>query len=280
MIAYFNGKFLPKNNIAISPDDRGFLFADGLYEVIRSYGGRLFQLESHLERLFRGAGQLRLPGEGCGDLGWVCRQLLAENDLGDRDALVYIQITRGAPPERRHYFPSRETPPTVYAAAQPFAPEVDLQRRGAILTLVPDTRWARCDIKTVGLTANVLASQKAREDGADEALFVRDGCLMEGAKSSFLVVAGGTVVAPPLTNYILGSITRQVVETLCQREGIPFAARPIYQDRLVHAEELMLAGTTTEVLPVAAVRGIDRTWPQGPITRRLQEAFQAATQPV
>ena len=280
MIAYFNGKFLPKHEITVSPDDRGFLFADGLYEVIRCYGGRPFELEAHLARLARGAEQLRFDRNGYGDLGQVCRRLLIENDLAEQDALIYIQVTRGAAPLRRHNFPSQETPLTVYAAAQPFEPDHDLLRQGVTLTLVPDIRWARCDIKTVGLTANVLASQQALEAGAHEAIFVRDGCLMEGAKSSFLVVVQGEVVAPPLTNYLLGSITRQVVETLCRQEGIPFAARPIFQDRLPEADELLLAGTTTEVVPVVAVRGIDRPWPPGPVTRRLQQAFHGMVQTI
>ena len=279
MIAYFNGKFMPKDDIAISPDARGFLFADGLYEVIRSYRGRLFQIGPHLERLARGAAHLRFNSNGYGDLGKVCEQLLVENDLTDSDALIYIQVTRGAPPHRLHYFPAEDTPLTVYAAVQAFAPDPEIQTKGVSVVMVPDQRWARCDLKTVGLTANAMASQQAREADAAEALLVRDGCIMEGSKSSFLIVSQGTVIAPPLTNYILGSITRQVVESLCRQENIPFAAKPIYQDRLIAADELMLAGTTFEVAPVTAVRGCERQWPVGPVTRRLQQAFQAINQP-
>lgn len=274
MIAYFNGKFMPRDEIAISPNDRGFLFADGLYEVIRSYQGRLFQLDAHLARLARGAEHLRFNRNGYGDLGKICERLVTENNLTDADALIYIQVTRGVPPTRLHYFPDADTPLTVYAAAQPFTPDPDIPQKGLTVTMAPDQRWARCDIKTVGLTANVLAAQQAREMGAAEALLVRDGCIMEGAKSSFLIVSRGTVVAPPLTNYILGSITRQVVEALCREENIPFTARPIYQDRLAEADELLQAGTTFEVAPVVKVLGVDREWPAGPVTRKLQEAFR------
>jgi D-alanine transaminase len=274
MIAYFNGQFLPKNEIAISPDDRGFLFADGLYEVIRSYRGRLFQMEAHLARLARGADHLRLNAKGYGDLATVCERLLTENGLTDGDALIYIQVTRGAPPQRLHYFPAEDTPLTVYAAAQAYEPDLQIREHGLAVLLVPDQRWARCDLKTVGLTANALAAQQAHEKGAAEALLVRDGCIMEGSKSSFLIVSQGVVIAPPLTNYILGSISRQVVEFLCRKEGIPFAAEPIFQHRLVEADELMLAVTTLEVAPIISVLGSGREWSIGPVTRQLQRAFR------
>lgn len=274
MIAYLNGQYLPKDKISISPDDRGFLFADGLYEVIRCYRGRPFEMEAHLARLARGAACLRFNTGGFDDLGGVCKRLLVENSMGADDALVYIQITRGAPYPRLHYFPPEGTPLTVYAAVQAFQPDPEKAKSGMAVVLVPDQRWARCDLKTVGLTANVMASQQAFEAGAGEALFVRDGCIMEGAKSSFLIVSQGTVIAPPLTNYILPSVSRQVVEILCGETGIPFSAEPIYQETLDQADELMLAGTTLEVTPVVAVKGRDRQWPPGPVTRRLQEAFR------
>jgi len=277
MTAYFNGQFLPRDRISISPDDRGFLFADGLYEVIRCYRGRPFQIEAHLARLARGAAYLRFNTDGYGDLAAVCQRLLVENGLAEADALIYIQVTRGAPSPRLHHFPPDGTPLTVYASVQSFVPDAQLAKYGLKVLCMPDQRWARCDLKTVGLTANVLAAQQARESGASEALFVRDGCIMEGAKSSFLIVSGGTVVAPPLTNYILGSITRQAVERLCRDTGIPFAAESIYQEHLVAADELMLAGTTLEVTPVVEVLGSERTWPVGPVTRRLQEAFRHLT---
>ena len=278
MIAYLNGQYLPKDKLALSPDDRGFLFADGLYEVIRCYRGRPFEMAAHLARLARGAACLRFKPDGCGDLDTVCRRLLADNGLGEADALIYIQVTRGAPSPRLHYFPPEDTPLTVYAAVQAFQPDPEKARQGMGIVLVPDQRWARCDLKTVGLTANVLASQQAYEAGAGEALFVRDGCLMEGAKSSFLIVSQGTVVAPPLTNYILPSVSRQVVETLCAENDIPFAAEPIYLDTLDQADELMLAGTTLEVTPVVTVEGRKRRWPAGPVTRQLQQAFHQRTE--
>ena len=277
MIAYLNGRYQPKQDIALSPDDRGFLFADGLYEVIRSYDGRLFKMAAHLQRLARGAAFLRFGTDACEDLEAVCRRLLEKNDLMQTDALVYIQVTRGAPAVRAHHFPTENTPLTVYAAARAFRPDRDIQQNGARVVLLPDQRWARCDLKTVGLTANVLAAQQAHEANATEALLVRDGCVMEGSHSSFLVVHNGCVVAPPLTNYILDSISRQVVEGLCAREQIPFVTRPIHQEHLAEADELMLAGTTLEVTPVTEVVGLEKKWPAGPIARKLQTAFRAET---
>ncbi len=277
MIAYFNGQYLPKEKIVISPDDRGFLFADGLYEVIRSYDGRLFQMAAHLERLDRGAVHLRLNADGYGNLDTVCQTLLEKNNLTTGDALVYIQVTRGAPSKRVHHFPDETTPLTIYAVVRAFTPNAASHANGLSVALLPDQRWARCDLKTVGLTANALAAQQAQEMGATEALLVRDGCVMEGSHSSFLVVEGSEVVAPPLTNYILDSISRQVVQSICAREGIPFSARPIYQDRLTAADELMLAGTTKEVTPVREIKGVDRRWEPGPVTRRLQAAFRDQT---
>jgi len=274
MIAYFNGRYLPKEEIALSPDDRGFLFADGLYEVARSYLGRLFELDAHLRRLSYGAEHLRMPRTDFSELAEVCARLLAENNLQNQDALIYIQVTRGAPPARLHHFPPTETPLTVYASAKAFQPDLALQQKGATVVLVPDQRWARCDLKTVGLTANVLAAEQAQAEGALEALFVRDGCVMEGSRTSLLIARGETVIAPPLTNYILGSITRQAVERLCCREGIAFRPAPIFLERLTEADELMLAGTTLEVTPIVRVKGIARTWEAGPLTRRLQAAFK------
>ncbi len=277
MIAYLNGRYRPKQDIAISPDDRGFLFADGLYEVIRSYDGRLFQVAAHLERLSRGAAFLRFSTNGYGDLEAVCQTLLEKNDLMQGNALIYIQVTRGAPSVRAHHFSSEATPLTVYAAVRAFTPDWDIQQNGARVVLLPDQRWARCDLKTVGLTANVLAAQQAHEMNAVEALLVRDGCVLEGSHSSFLTVVDGCVVAPPLTNYLLDSISRQVVEALCTREQIPFAARPIHQEHLVEADELLLAGTTLEVTPVTEVVGLEKKWPVGPVAIKLQEAFRRET---
>src|SRR5258708_1807373 len=157
MIAYFNGQWVEKERIAISPDDRGFLFADGVYEVMRSYHGRFFAMETHLDRLKNGLKELHIEGVDLSVIRVMANQLIRENQLNEGDAIVYIQITRGCAP-RSHPFPPAGTPPTIYAFAKRFASYDDLQSHGAKAILVPDQRWSRCDIKSTALVANVLAS--------------------------------------------------------------------------------------------------------------------------
>ncbi|MBI4499660.1 MAG: D-amino acid aminotransferase [Gemmatimonadetes bacterium] len=272
MITYFNGTFVPKDDVRVSPDDRGFLFGDGVYEVARTYGGKLFALDRHLARLRYSLDQLRIRGTDVDRLGDVCRELLRQNDLGSRDAVVYLQVTRGAAP-RTHAFPSPAVGPTVYGYAAPITPKFDPGKGVAAIT-VPDTRWARCDIKSVSLVANCLANQQAAEAGVFEAIFVRDGVALEGSHTSFFAVIGGEVRTVPLTNYVLPGITRGVVLELCRSNGIPAKEAPIFAHQLNQAEELFLAGTTTEVLAAVQLdgRAVAGGRP-GPITSRLRELF-------
>src|SRR5262245_47426126 len=204
MLVYYNGGYVAKTEVAISPDDRGFLFADGIYEVIRAYEGRLFRLQNHLDRLKAGIAALGIGLADPEELGRIGTQLIARNHLEASNAIVYMQVTRGVAP-RSHRFPPPTTAPTVYVEAKPFSPPVAEPESGARAILVPDQRWARCDLKTTGLLANTIAQQKAFEAGAYEAIFCRDGMLMEGTHSSALFVRQGTLLGPPLTNYILPS---------------------------------------------------------------------------
>jgi D-alanine transaminase len=273
MIAYLNGRFLPEEDIRISASDRGFLFADALYEVVRTYEGRLFETAAHWARLSYGARALRFNRTDFRDLTEVAEALLRENGLTRGDATVYVQVTRGQAP-RSHPFPPPETPLTVYASARSFTPK-RFASDGVSVILVSDQRWARCDIKTVGLTANVLAQQQAVDHGAYEALFVRDGAVLEGTHSNLFTVFDGTVVTPPRTNYILGGITRQVILDLCKELSIPAVESPVFESRLMEADEIMVVGTTTEITPVLRVNGQKlRSGVPGEITRRLWKAFQ------
>ncbi len=197
MTVYFNGRYMPKEEVRISPDDRGWLFGDGVYEVIRTYGRRLFRLESHLARLSRSLRELRLPFDKAEGLGAVCNELLARNTVPTDEASIYLQITRGAAP-RYHGFPSPATPPTVYACVQPLKPDVEGQQKGIRAILVSDNRWGRCDVKSVALLANVLAFQRALDEGAQEAVFVRDGLVTEGSHSNAFAVVDGVVRTAPL----------------------------------------------------------------------------------
>jgi len=274
MIAYFNGDFLEKDEITISPDDRGFLFADGLYEVIRSYRGKLFRAQDHIERLNYGAGRLCLETRDFSYLEQVAQDLLKKNELKG-DATVYFQITRGTAP-RGHAFPDPPPAPTVFCTAALLDPTqtMDSRENGIQVITVADTRWAGCDIKTTALTANVLANQEAVEKGAKEALFVRDGVVMEGTHSNFFAVADGCLVTAPASNYILHGITRKVVLELADAKGVKVNQAPVFTSGLPRITEAFITGTTTEITPVISIDGIPvGTGTPGPVTRTIQDGF-------
>lgn len=276
MTVYFNGSYQPKDAVRVSPDDRGFLLGDGVYEVARTYGGRLFALERHLDRLRYSLGELRISGVAVDGLGQVFEELLRRNGLTAGDALVYLQVTRGAA-RRAHGFPDPAVPPTVYAYAAPIALQFDPAKGVAAIT-VPDRRWARCDIKTISLVANCLANQEAQEAGAFEAIMVRDGVALEGSHTSLFGVFGGEVWTAPLSNYILPGITRAILIDVCRAAGIPAHERPIQLEQLRRADEVFLAGTTTEALGVVRLDGRPvGTGVPGPVTRRLRELFLKET---
>lgn len=273
---YFNGKFLPKDEVRVSPEDRGFVFGDGVYEVIRSYEGKLFAVDAHLARMRSGVCELAINGADVDALGDVAAELIKRNDLTAGDATVYLQITRGAAP-RAHFFPDPPVPPTVYAQAGRFSPKGD-PTKGIVTITVPDIRWARCDIKTVQLLPNCLANQRARASGAQEALFVRDGVVLEGSHSSLFFVFGEEVRTAPKNNYILPSITRDIVLDLCRTDGTPARETPVFTHELARATEAFLAGTTVEVMPIVRIdAGAVGDGKPGPVTRRLQELFRGRT---
>jgi D-alanine transaminase len=274
LIVYLNGRFLPRDKASISPDDRGFLLADGAYEVIRSYGGRLLKASEHFRRLQYSLQELRISTPDIGSFADAAAELLRRNKLLDQDAVVYAQVTRGVA-RRTHAFPQETTPPTVYLTVSPFRPSRRRLEQGVRVILVPDIRWARCDIKSIALLPNVLANQQAKESGAHEAVFVRDGVVTEGSHTNFCGVFDGTLVTHPPTHHILAGITRGTVLGLCADLDIPVRETPIQEQELNAASELLILGTTTEITPVVQVDG----WQVGngrlgPITTRLQRAFR------
>jgi D-alanine transaminase len=276
-IVYFNGSYLDRDQVRISPDDRGFLFADGIYEVVRFYGGRPFELQAHLARMVDGLRSLRIEGVDVSTVEAVVSELPDRNGLSDSDALLYLQITRGVAP-RVHHFPDEKTEPTVFVSIRAFSPSVD-PTVGAVVITAPDHRWTRCDIKSVALLPNCMASQDAHEAGAIEAVLVRDGVALEGTRSSFFGVIDGEVRTAPRNNYILPSITRAVTLELCREHGIPCDERPILLQELEIADELFLVGTTTEILPIIEVDGRKvRDGLPGPVALRLAELFRARTE--
>lgn len=276
---YLNGEFVPKEKAFVSVDDRGFLFADGIYEVTPAYRGALFRIERHLERMQRGLDALRI-GFDPAVLAEVHPRLLAENGLEDEPtAIVYVQVTRGVAP-RAHAFPTTPVRPTVYAFAKEFKrPARDVWEQGFLATTVTDRRWGRADLKTIGLLPNCLALQAAIEDGSTDALLVRDGIAIEGAHSNFFAVLDGVVTTHPKTNQILHGITREYVLELARDLGLPVDERPIQIEEMASADEAFFTGTTTEVRPTVRIDGRPVGEGRvGPVARRLMDAFVAGVE--
>lgn len=275
MTVYFNGAFIPKEDVCISPDDRGFLFGDGVYEVLLAEQGHLFEADAHFRRLEQSLEAIRLQNVDLDALREAAASLLPRNNLHERRAKIYLQVTRGVAP-RQHAFPEEPPAPTVYATATPHEAPIEKWEQGVRVVRYPDQRGARCDVKSTALLPNVLANQAAQEAGAYEAVLVRNGFVTEGSHSSVLAVENGTVVTHPLTNYLLPSVTRRVVLDLCDELDIPVDKTPIPAATLPAADEVLLLGTTTGVMPVVQVD--DETvgdGTPGPVTRTLQEAFRA-----
>jgi D-alanine transaminase len=274
MLVYLNGQFLQHADARVSVDDRGFLFADGIYEVARVYGGRVFEWDAHMARLADGCRALQLGFDGADALRDIASRLLNENNLQTAEATIYIQITRGAAP-RAHAFPAGNVQPTVYVITKPFKQHpASYFSEGVGAITAPDTRWSRCDIKSISLLPNVLANQAAHAAGAFEAIFVRDGVAIEGSHSNFMAVIDGVVTTYPNCNYVLPGITRSIVLELAREIGIPVREGPVLVEDLFTGAELFFSGTTTEVMPIASVDGRTiRDGKPGPVTSLLRDAY-------
>jgi len=268
-IVYLNGQYLPDSQALISPLDRGFTYGDGVYEVIRVFNGKPFLLAEHFGRLADSCAKARI-GAYLTPLEEVPARLLEKNGLAG-DALVYIQVTRGTAP-RSHVFPPPETKPTVFAMAWAFTPN-PAWAQGMITILEPDVRWSRCDIKVTSLMPNSFSAQRAKELGAHEGLFVRDGVVQEGTLSNFFAVVGGEVRTAPLSNYILPGITRAVVLDLCEEHGIPSRETQVFATELAQVEEVFLTSTVYDVAPVRSIDG--RALPaEHPVADRIIALFR------
>jgi D-alanine transaminase len=278
MIAYFNGRYLSKDEIHISPDDRGFLLGDGSYEVVKIYRGKPFRLDAHLKRFEHSLHEIGLNHPELRLFETVAKELIRRNGMENEDGSLYIQITRGVAP-RSHPFPDPPVPPTVYASVGPAASLREKWERGVKIILMPEMRWSRCDVKSISLLANVLASQKAKDSGAEEAVFVRDGFVTEGTHTNVCAVRDGKLMTHPVKNAILDGITREAILELSIGLGIPVEEKPLPLDRFLKSDEIFLLGTTTEIMPVVEVddRQVGDGTP-GPLTRRLQKAFHEMTQ--
>lgn len=271
---YLNGAFVPAAEAKVSVMDRGFLFADGVYEVIPAYGGHALRADRHLQRLARS-----LEGIGMRDpLGpdaWtaVLGRLLAQMPASDQ--VLYLQVTRGAAPVRDHRFPAASEP-TVLAMSKPLAPrDPSVVERGVGAILSEDIRWSRCDIKAIGLLAAVMLRQQAAEAGADEAILHREGRLTEGSTSNVFVVSGETVLTPPASRWLLSGITRELVAELLRGAGIECREEEISVDALASADEVWITSSTREVAPVTSIDGqpVGGGMP-GPLWRATDRLYQ------
>ncbi|MBI5687245.1 MAG: D-amino acid aminotransferase [Verrucomicrobia bacterium] len=272
-IAYVNGRFSSIEDAVVSVEDRGFQLGDGIYEVLRTYHGQLHAVEPHMRRLFRSLDAIELKHAfTAAGLEQIIRE--AVQRAGFDDSLVYLQITRGAT-KRTKEFPIDVPPTLVITVRKLELPPAAVREKGVAIQAADDIRWQRCDIKTVCLLPNVLASQRARAAGCFEALFVeKDGTVNECASANIFIVASGVVATPPLSARILGGITRDEVVALAHKNGVPMQERRVTLDELLAADEVFMTGTTVEVLPVVKVndRPIAAGKP-GPVTQRLHKLF-------
>ncbi len=272
--AWLDGAFVPLREARISPLDRGFLFADGVYEVIPVYAGRPFRVDAHCARLSRSLAEIRIEGAPDAQaLRSLCGQLIARN--GGGDLYIYLQVTRGMEFGRNHA-PLPRVTPTVFAfcAPWPATSSATLQTGIACITR-EDLRWGRCDIKSIGLLPNVLARQEAIDAGAQETLLLRAGELTEASASTAHVVHDGVVLTPPNSHHLLPGTTRSVVEELLESLGIVHRSASVPAALLSSAQEIWLSAATREVSPVTRLdgRNVGDGVP-GPIWRRVHAALQ------
>ncbi|HEY3286407.1 MAG TPA: aminotransferase class IV [Gemmatimonadaceae bacterium] len=277
MIMYLNGQYLPREQALIPVEDRGFIFGDGIYEGVRSVGGKMFEWAAHAERMDNGLKGLRINFNRAqiDALEAVCERVVQENDLVDGEAFLYLQVSRGAAP-RTHFFPPATVPPTVFVSASKLVVPRKMRDDGCSAVTFPDMRWKRRDWKTVNLLGNVLARQAASEAGAYEAILHEDGIVTEGAATNVFAVIDGVLTTHPLTERILPGITRKVIMELVAEHRMSVKEQPIPFAKLAGADEIFVCGSTTDVTPVVTLDGktVGNGKP-GPTTVKLREAFEA-----
>ncbi|ODV11888.1 MAG: D-amino acid aminotransferase [Rubrivivax sp. SCN 70-15] len=278
-LCYLNGEYLPLAEAKVGVLDRGFIFGDGIYEVVPVYGGRLFRFGEHMARLERSLAKIRIPNPHSREQ-WLerCRRLVG--DSPGQDQMVYLQVTRGVAP-RDHVMPVGLTP-TVFMMVNPMKPATAEQRhQGVACVTARDFRWERGDIKSISLLGNVLARQISADHGAMEAIMFRDGFLTEAAASNVWIVHEGALLGPPKSEHVLEGIRVDLLRELCEECGIAYNLRPIAEADVRAADEVLLSSATKEVLPVTRLdgepvgHGALRGKP-GPVYARLYEAYQRA----
>ena len=283
LTCYLNGRYQPVSQASVNVMDRGFIFGDGIYEVVPVYDKRLFRFNEHMARLARSLSKLRIANPHSREewLG-LARSLVASTfeSTGAADQLVYIQVTRGVAP-RDHVMP-QGIEPTVFMMANPMKQASAEQRHaGVACTTARDFRWERGDIKSISLLGNVLARQMSADHGAMETIMFRDGFLTEAAASNVWIAHEGALLGPPKSDHVLEGIRVDLLRELCEDCGVAYNLRPIPEADVMSADEVMLSSATKEVLPVTRIdgelvgHGAMRGRP-GPVYARLHEAYQRA----
>jgi len=273
-IVYLNGKFVPLSGAQVSVLDRGFIYGDGVYELVPIYHRQPFRMTPHLKRLQRSLDGIQLANPHT-EAQWAAliAELVAKSPHDHQG--VYFQITRGVA-KRDHAFP-KDVPPTVFMMSNPLATPSTAQVEGGVAVVTAeDNRWHRCDLKTISLVGNVLMRQLAADHDAIETVMFRDGFLTEASASNVLIVKDGTIIVPPKDNLILPGITFDATIEFAQQAGIPLLMRPISRAEALAADELWLSSSTKEVLAITAVDGKPfRGGKPGPVFRKMWNVFQA-----
>ena len=276
-IVYLNGQLTPLSEAKIPVLDRGFIFGDGIYEVIPMYDGKPFRGEQHIARLFRSLATIGIPNPHNAEQ-WLAliASVVQANDL--RDQMIYIQVTRGVA-KRAHAFPKEVTPTVFIMTNTMVLPSAEVRAAGVACVSMEDRRWLNCQIKSTSLLGNVLAAQFAAENEVTEAIQFRDGFLSEASSSNVWIVKDGKLSAPPKDNLILEGIRYGLIEELCAAQGIVFQARKITQAEVFAADEVLLSSASKEVLPVVRIDDkIVGNGVPGAVFAKLYTGYQAAKQ--
>jgi D-alanine transaminase len=274
-LVYLNGEMTPLSEAKIPVLDRGFIFGDGVYEVVPMYARKMFRAKQHLARLFRSLASIGIPNPHTEEEWMTLVDKVASAFPAD-DQIIYVQVTRGVA-KRAHAFPKEVTPTVFIMTNQITLPTPQARENGVACVSMEDRRWLRCEIKSVSLLGNVLAAQHAAENDAVEAIQFRDGFLTEASASNVWVVKDGKLLAPPRDNLILEGIRYGLLEELTALSGIPFESRRIAREEVFAADEILLTSASKEVLPVVSIDGsrIGDGKP-GPVFQKLYAAYQDA----
>ena len=272
MFVYFNNKYIQHEEVKISPFDRSFLFADGIYEALRTYNKKFFRLQDHIERLKFSLSELNIDFKDFNLIENISQKLSELNNITS-DYSMYLQVSRGVSFPRSHNYKNNLTP-NIFAFVKPIKDNTDQITNGVKVILEKDLRWLRCDIKSISILPAVMVNQKAIQENAYEAILFRNDLIIEGSHTSFFAVKNNTVYTAPLSNYILSGVTRKVVLDLCRENKIDYREEYNKVNSIKDYDEFFITGTTTEITPII---NIDGWFPgeekPGTLTRKLQQLF-------